>query len=340
MNNFNSNYKPYSNPSFGGQQKQNFGQGTSSFGGFNNSYQNFSNNNQSPFRPQNSFGQNTNQFGTITQRPFASNYSTPNYVGFSFQSPMGYSLGAAPYQTRPMGMNRPISVYGNTTGFYFPRTNYVPLGSNYQYQPRQNNSIMFNNATQPPLVSPENNSQNVAIPQEDYSNQYDQNQYDQNQYVDQNVVDNTQQNTTEYADESYANEPNINYGYIKSVLDELSQSSNSENQKAAIVADVNGNVIAQGYNFITEDGTEYQAEDYALQSLGEIQWDPNTSILFTNGPLTEDTANSCVSYGVKTVQVLSSSSKETKKFKKDKGMKLATSVLEDNGVNVEILELE
>lgn len=312
MNNFNSNYKPYSNQNSFGQQRNTFGQQSNQQG-----FSSFGNNSFSTFGNQNSFRQSNSQFGTLSQKPFASNYSMSSY-----------SLSSQPYQTRPSSMNRPISVYGNNTGFYFPRTNYTSLNSNSQYIPRENNSIMFNNVTQPPLVSP--NTDN-------YQNNYDNQQVDN--YVD---IQNNQDYNYENQSIDYNNneEPVINYGYIKSVLDELSESSNSENAKSAIVTDNDGNVIAQGYNFIDEDGNEYQAEDYALQALSEIQWDPNRSIMFTNAPLTEETANSCVSYGIRTIQVLASSSKQTKKFKKDKGMKIATSILEENGVNVEILELQ
>ena len=318
----NSNYKPYSSQGFGSQQRQ------SSFGQQNNqsgfsSFGNRANTQPSTFGTQSSFRTNSanqfnnSQFGSFSQKPFSSNFSTS-----------GYSLGAQPYQTRPASMNRPISVYGNNTGFYFPRTNYTSLNSTAQYQPRPNNSIMFNNATQPPLVAPNAVSYQPEVNAQQQEYVQDQNQnYEQNSYENQQI-------------EQQYEEPVINYGYIKSVLDELSQSSNSENSKAAVVTDIEGNIIAQGYNFVDEEGNEYQAEDYVLQALGEISWDPNTSIMFTNAPLTEDTANSCVSYGIKTIQVLASSSKQTKKYKKDKGMKVATSILEDNGISVEILELK
>lgn len=335
MNNFNSNYKPYSGQISGSQQNQKFGlnsnrqgfpsQGFSSqqsFSRFDNKQSSFGSTLGSPFGRQQGFGQTPNQFSSLSQKPISSSYS----------------LGAQPYQTRPMTTNRPISVYGNNSGFYFPRTNYNSLSQNNQYQPRQNNSIMFNNTTQPPLVAPVTPAAPVSNnSQENYNEQYTDNQHTNEQYNDQ-YVDGQNNYEGQYTDQY--EDPSINYAYIKSVLDELSQSSNSENTKAAVVADASGNIIAQGYNFIDEDGNEYQAEDYALQALGEISWDPNTSIMFLNAPLTEDTANASVSYGIKNIQVLTTNSKDTKKFKKNKGMKIATSILEENGVSIEILELQ
>ena len=361
---FGNNSQGFGNGSSFRNSSQSFGNG-SSFGSNNQSFGNRSNN-QNPFASNNmgsSFGgssyKNSSSFGGMSnnQNPFSSNnrgssFGNQRYGGFGGQSSQrGYSLMDSPFSSRPESMNRPISVYGKSTGFYFPR---------------ENNTVTFNQENSqiltPPEYAEQNNYEDQYVEQENYSsygdnyqdNQYDESQYEQNyndyqdegnyyNQQDQNQYNEYNQEQNDYNDESQVQEQftenNAGGDLISRMardLKELEMQSNANVPRGVILATREGDIIGQGYNYVDENNDEYEGEEYAI--VGDLaEGGAANCVIYATSAPNKKVHDLILASGVKEVLIIASDSKEKKKLSKDKDYKKSEKALTKKGINVEII---
>ncbi len=355
-NSFGNNNQGFGNNSSFGNQSSFIGQSNnqnpfasnnrgSSFGGSNyNNNSSFGNmnNNQNPFASNNrnsSFGNSS--FSNQRSSGFGSQYNMNSSFGQSNQR--GYSLMNSPFSTRPDSMNRPISVYGKSTGFYFPR---------------ENDTVTFNEQNSQILTPPEHLEQNnyqeqYEEQQQDYSS-YDDNTYQDNQYeeqsYDQNYGDYQDQYQNQYNEDQNAyndevQDPNQftadNAGgnlisRMARDLKELEMQSNANIPRGVILATREGDIIGQGYNYVDENNDEYEGEEYAI--IGDLaEGGAANCVIYATSAPNKKVHDLILASGVKEVLIIASDSKERKQLSKDKDYKKSEKALTKKGINVEII---
>lgn len=329
-----SNNAPRQNSSFGG---------TNSFGRTQSSSMN---------RP-NPFGSTTprsnGSFGSNNRPSFGSN-NRPSF-GSRSGSSSGYGLMNSSFSNRPTSMNRPVSVYGKSTGFYFPKDN-RRVTTTY----RQNDSITFNQNSQI-LTAPE-------VQQEYYEDQYAQQtypeqpvyeeQYQEQVYEEPDVYDTDGDgvadaalydtdgdgvaDTAIYEDGNGLEISDSPYAILNVTIQEQAAQSNSSVPRGAVLADRSGAIYGQAFNFVDETGNEFDAEQYFLADYAA--GGAAGLVLYSNAaPNTDATLDLIIDSGIEELIIICDDVKTAKKAKKTKEFKRADKTLSKSGINVDAVSL-
>lgn len=287
----------------------------SSLSGFNSGRLNSGFGSNSGFGNNSSFGSNRSPFG-----------------GSSGNG--GYALMNSPFSNRPSSMNRPISVYGNNTGFYFPSNN-----SNSTFRPRQNESISFNQ-TQQILTPPVDTTYDQSYTEPTYDQNYDQS-YDQSyeQSYDQQY-DQSYDQQQDYYDEQ-SNQGNVGasgFDYYFNILKELETGCNGSEVRAAVLVDQSGQIISQGYNYLDENGQEYEAEQYAIPENYYSGGAAGCTIYATSSPSPKIEAL-ILDSGVSAIYMLAADEHDEKRIEKQKDFKKSKKFFEKNNIAFDVIKL-
>ncbi len=310
---------------------------SSSFGSANRGFGSSSFNN----RGGSSFSGNSfNRTSSMNNRPTSSFGSSNRMGGSSFgtnRGQSGYGLMNSSFSSRPSSMNRPVSVYGKSTGFYFPRDN---RRTTTTY--RQNDSISFNQNSQiltaPQQTSQDYYEQSYVDPAyaDPYANQTYDTTYQETVYQETPVYEEAAPVETVYEETTSVETPVYGspYQILDSAIQNQAAQSNSATPRGAVLADRTGAVYGEAFNYVDESGTEFDAEQYFLADFAGGA--AAGLVVYSNAaPCAEDTLDLIIDSGAEELIIICANDKEVKKVKKDKAFKKAEKTLSKSGLVVD-----
>ena len=254
----------------------------------------------------------------------------------------GYGLMNSSFSGRPNSMNRPVSVYGKSTGFYFPRDN-KRMTTTY----RTNDTISFNQNSQI-LTAPEQQMTQDYYANQGYDATYADPAYDAS-YADQGYTE------PAYDDQGYAEQAyddagaayddggaavggDSPYGALWGSIEAQSGQSNSDIPRGVVLADRNGQVYAESFNYVDESGLEFDGEQYCLPDYAG--GGAAGLVLYANAaPASDETLDLIIDSGVEELIIIAADEKEAKKAKKEKNYKKADKTLSKAGLVVDVVNL-